>query len=403
MKRHPVLIVAVIVWVSLLACSQARYAPPAQAPRAYLERGPVAKSLILFIGDGMGPEILSIAKTYSDKALGEVLNITTLSVTGTMGMASTYSANKLVTDSAAGATALATGVKTNNGMVGESPDGQVLANLLEMAWRTGKSVGVVTTTTVTDATPASFLAHASARSAEFDIAAQIVETNATVVMGGGRAYFRAADGGKRPDGRDLIAEAKTRGFDIAFDKDGLSAAGGKRLLGLFAEEDLPFQAERVAYETPSLSEMLRKALQMLTGDPDGFVLVVEGGRIDHAEHENNLAAALGEFLELDAAIGEAMQYQESDSTLAIVVTGDHDTGAPGIAASERGYPGVDAIARLLEKDAGFVRWLADGHVGTMVPIVARGPGEGAFEGIRDNTDVNRGMVSILGLRAEMGQ
>ena len=142
---------------------------------------------------------------------------------------------------------------------------------------------------------------------------------------------------------------------------------------------------------------------MLTGDPDGFVLVVEGGRIDHAEHENNLAAALGEFLELDAAIGEAMQYQESDSTLAIVVTGDHDTGAPGIAASERGYPGVDAIARLLEKDAGFVRWLADGHVGTMVPIVARGPGEGAFEGIRDNTDVNRGMVSILGLRAEMGQ
>jgi alkaline phosphatase len=87
MKRHPLLIAAVLVWVSLLACSQARYAPPAQVPRAYSERGPAAKSLILFIGDGMGPEILSIAKTYSDRALGTVLNITTLSVTGTMGMA----------------------------------------------------------------------------------------------------------------------------------------------------------------------------------------------------------------------------------------------------------------------------------------------------------------------------
>jgi len=403
MKRRPLLILAILVWVSMLACSQARYAPPAQAPGAYSERGPAAKSLILFIGDGMGPEILSIAKIYSDKALGKALNMTTLSVTGTMGMASTYSANKLVTDSAAGATALATGVKTNNGVVGESPDGQILANLLEIAWRSGKSVGVITTTTVTDATPASFLAHAPARAAEFDIAAQIVEANATVVMGGGRAYFRAVDGGKRPDGRDLIAEAKTRGFDIAFDKDGLSAATGKRLLGLFADEDLPFQAERVAYETPSLSEMLRKALQMLTGDPDGFVLVIEGGRIDHAEHENNLAAALGEFFELDAAIGEAMQYQESDSTLAIVVTADHDTGGPGITSTERGYPGVDTITNLLSQDFTFVKWVSEGHSSTMVPIVARGPGEGAFEGIKDNTDINRGMVNILGLRTEMGQ
>jgi alkaline phosphatase len=149
--------------------------------------------------------------------------------------------------------------------------------------------------------------------------------------------------------------------------------------------------------------MLRKALWMLTSDPDGFVLVVEGGRIDHAEHGNDLAAALGEFFSFDAAVGEAMRYQESDSTLAIVVTADHDTGGPGITSAERGYPGVDAIARLLEKDVDFVRWLTDDHVGTMVPIMALGPGHGTFAGIRDNTDTNRGLVRILGLGAEMGQ
>lgn len=354
------------------------------------------------IGDGMGPEILSLGQVYSEKALAKHLNISALSTSGVMGMATTYSANRLVTDSAAGATALATGVKTNNGVVGQTPDGKTLVNLLEMAVQSGKSVGVITTTNVTDATPAAFLAHSSARSAEFDIAVQIMEGSATVVMGGGKAYFMA-DGGKRPDGRDLTVEAKQKGFDVVFDKDGLASASGRRLLGLFADEDIPFGAQRTAYETPTLSEMLRKALQMLTADPDGFVLIIEGGRIDHAEHERNLAEAMGEFLEFDGAVGEAMHYQESDSALTLVVAADHDTGAPALTSTEKGYPPVDRITELLQPGFPYLVWVSGNHAGTMVPVVARGPGQELFGGVRDNTDINRGMLAILGLGSQPGR
>jgi alkaline phosphatase len=401
-KRRGLPLLAILVAVSFVACSQATFVRPADTTLAAVDKQVAARSLILFIGDGMGPEMLSLAKIYSDKVLGTNLNLAALSATGTMGLVTTYSANRLVTDSAAGATAIATGVKTNNGMVGQSPDGEVLVNLLEMAYAAGKSVGVVTTTNVTDATPAAFLAHEAARAKETDIADQIVGTNATVVMGGGRVYF-TADGGKRTDGRDLVADAREKGFDVAFDRDDLAASAGRRLLGLFADEDMPFEGDRIAYETPSLSEMFRKALRMLTDDTDGFVLVVEGGRIDHAEHENNLAAAMGELLAFDAAIGEAMEYQRSDSTLAIIVTADHDTGAPALTDTEKGYPPVESAGSLLDKDYGFLVWLSRNHAGTMVPIIARGPGDEIFAGIRDNTDTNRGMVRLLGLEIPRGR
>ncbi|MFZ1947664.1 MAG: alkaline phosphatase [bacterium] len=363
--------------------------------------GTRAGSLILFIGDGMGPGIVSLAKVYSDKALEVELNMVALAATGRLGMATTYSNNKLVTDSAAGATALATGSKTNNGMVGIAADGSRLENLFEKALRAGKSVGVVTTTAVTDATPAGFLAHSSSRDAEFNIATQIVEGGASVVMGGGSAYFLPAglpEGqGLRSDGRDLTEEARDRGFDVARDKEGLRAAEGTKILGLFATQDIPFEGDRRDFETPSLSDMFKAALRVLTADPDGFVLVVEGGRIDHAEHDNLLGVALGELLAFDAALGHAMDYQSSDSTLTIVVTADHDTGAPALTATEKGYPPVEDAANLTAEGFGFVKWLSGSHTGTMVPVIARGPGEERFSGFKDNTDLNRAMVSVLGL------
>ena len=126
MKQRRLSLLAILVAISLTACSQATFIRPADSTPAAAEQQVAARSLILFIGDGMGPEMLSLAKIYSDKVLGTSLNLATLSATGTMGMVTTYSANRLVTDSAAGATAIATGVKTNNGMVGQSPEGEVL-------------------------------------------------------------------------------------------------------------------------------------------------------------------------------------------------------------------------------------------------------------------------------------
>jgi alkaline phosphatase len=396
----------VLAALCLAGCSHAGQAAGYQSGAGGLnrmpaDRGPQAKSLILFIGDGMGPGIVSLAKVYSDKVLKVELNMVALAGAGRLGMATTYSNNRLVTDSAAGATALATGSKTNNGMVGTAADGSRLENLFEKALRAGKSVGVITTTAVTDATPGGFLAHSSSRDAEFNIAAQIVEGGASVVMGGGRAYFLPAGlpagEGQRSDGRDLTEEARSRGFDVALDKEGLRAADGKRILGLFAVQDIPYEGDRQDFETPSLADMFKAALRVLTADPDGFVLVVEGGRIDHAEHDNHLGVALGELLAFDAALGHAMDYQSSDSTLTIVVTADHETGAPGLTATEKGYPPVEDAANLTSEDFGFVKWLSGNHTGNMVPVIARGPGEERFSGFVDNTDLNRAMVSILGL------
>jgi alkaline phosphatase len=361
------------------------------------EMGPQAKSLILFIGDGMGPEIVSLAKIYSDKVLGRDLNCALLANAGSVGMTTTYSSDRLVTDSAASGTALATGSKTNNGAVGIAPDGAVLENIFEKALRSGKAVGVVTTTSVTDATPASFLAHVSMRSQEVGIASQIVAGDATVVMGGGRVYFLPGELGRRTDGRNLLDEARAKGMDVVLDRESLRARQGNRVLGLFADDDLPFESERRDYETPSLSEMLTEALRLLTPDPDGFVLVVEGGRIDHAEHDNDISAALGEFFAFDEALGRAMEYQHSDSTLLIIVTADHDTGGPAITAGYAGYPGIDEAQNITDSASSPVKWFSGGHTCTMVPVFARGPGEGAFSGMRDNTDINYGIVSVLGL------
>ena len=395
MRRATLFILAVLMSVYAAACSQAVLPGSGQGLEG-VHATPEARSLILFIGDGMGPEIVSIAQVYSEKARQADLNITDLANTGRAGFVTTYSNNKLVTDSAAGATALATGTKTNNGMVGTGPDGSNLENLFEKAILDGKSVGVITTTSITDATPAAFLAHSSARSDEFGIGAQIVGADAVVVMGGGRDFFLPPDGGKRADGRNLVDEARAKGFDVVFDRDGLKARTGSRLLGLFAGEDMPFEEDRVAHETPSLPEMFDEALRMLTGDPDGFVLVVEGGRIDHAEHEGDLGAALDEVFAFDTALSHAMDYQAGDSTLTIVVTADHDTGAPAFTATEKGYPSADDIEKVVG-DGGFIRWLSGSHTGTMVPVFARGPGEDLFSGIRDNTDINHAIVSILGL------
>lgn len=403
MRRLVLLILAMMMLVYSAACSQALlpgYGGGFGDPGSSGARGavPQAKSLILFIGDGMGPGILSIAQVYSRTTLEKELNMARLANSGRAGFVTTYSANKLVTDSAAGATALATGTKTNNGMVGTAPDGSRLVNLFEKAVLEGKSVGVVTKTSVTDATPAAFLAHSAARSDEFGIAAQIVEGDAVVVMGGGKNFFLPPDGGKRSDGRNLVEEAQAQGFDVVFDREGLEARTGARLLGLFGTDDVPFEKDRTGYETPSMAEMLTEALRMLTGDPDGFVLVVEGGRIDHGEHDNDLGEALGELLAFDSAVGNAMEYQASDSTLTIIVTADHDTGSPAVtAAGYAGYPQVSEAAGLGEGNSSFVRWVSEDHTGTMVPILARGPGEGLFSGIKDNTDINHAIISILGL------
>jgi alkaline phosphatase len=309
----------------------------------------------------------------------------------------THAEDKLVTDSAASGTALATGHRTNNGMVGVTPDGEPVANLFEAAVKQGKAVGVVTTTSVTDATPAAFLAHAFSRQMHSDIARQIIESEASVVLGGGWWFFMPPDKGKREDGIDLTEEARLKGFDVVFDRDQMVASSGDRLLGLFAGEVLPYERVRAKNEVPSLAEMTLKALEILSRDPDGFVLMVEGGRIDHAEHENSISDAVIDFLAFDDAIAEGMRHQATDSTVTILVSADHDCGGPAITAAGYGYPSYNQVDKIADEGCRFVKWVSGDHTGTMVPVFARGPGAHRFSGIQSNSELHDDLASTLGL------
>jgi alkaline phosphatase len=296
-----------ILSIACLACAPSRLGEYRSDLEPATAESP-AGSVILFIGDGMGPQIVSIAKIYSERSLGAELNMVNLANTGTAGYQTTHAADRLVTDSAASGTALATGKKTNNGVVGMSPRGRELKNLFEHAVERGKAVGVVSTTAVTHATPACFLAHVPSREMQYEIAEQIVKSDAAVVLGGGYRYFLPPERGKRADGRDLTAEARRHGFEVVFDSKDLRRSNAARLLGLFAADHLPFERARREDEVPSLVDMTSKALGILAADPDGFLLVVEGGRIDHAEHDKNISDAIGDFFAFDAAIGYAMDY-----------------------------------------------------------------------------------------------
>jgi alkaline phosphatase len=359
-----------------------------------------SRSLILLIGDGMGPQILTIGKVYSEMELNTVLSIEHLANKGASGYMSTYSADKLVTDSAASGTAIACGQKTDNGRVGVMPDTTSVENIFEIAVRQGKSVGAVSTTSVTHATPACFLAHHKYRTWEWDIAAQIVETDAAVVMGGGSKFFLPPERGGGRRGGDLTETAAENGFDVVFDRASMLASDGDRLLGLFAPENTPFELDRDPETVPSLTEMTAKAIDVLSRNEAGFILMVEGGRIDHAEHENNIVDALGDFLAFDAVVDYLLEYQEKNPDVTVIVTSDHDCGGPAITAAQGGYggyPNIDQYHTLDEESCPVVRWVSGDHTATMVPVFAIGPGHEKFSGIIDNTDIFTHMMEILGL------
>jgi alkaline phosphatase len=302
------------------------------------------KYVFYFIGDGMGAAQRQSAELYMMQVEGAdnySLNMNKLSVAG---INSTYSSDSMVTDSAAAGTALATGYKTNNGVISKLPDGTDLKSLIEAAEENGKKTGIVSSTRLTHATPAVFASHNINRNNENDIAADFVDSGVDYFAGGGYRHFVGKDNAeglksKRTDDRDLVAEFEALGYTSFVSEDETEnfknheMQESEKVIALMTYSHLPYEIDRknTGETSPSLAELTEKGIELLSQGDEGFFMMVEGGRIDHACHANDIIGSVYDTLIFDEALGKAYEFYEAhpNETL-IVVVGDHETGGMGL-------------------------------------------------------------------------
>lgn len=294
-------------------------------------------SIIVFIGDGMGLSLIRAADIYSNEALGKPLAINTIP---TLGITFTRSLDSEITDSAAAATALFSGHKTVNGAVNVLPDGTRVGTIAHSAKEVGMSVGIVSTTRLTDATPAALYSHSIRRRDEQLIADQLFSFAPDVALSGGLQYFvppNVLENSKRTDEKDWVEEFKKAGYTFLSNADELNAVKPgevDRLIGLFAVSQMNYELDRRnmtrSQNQPSLADMTKAALSIVAKNPKGFFLMVEGGRIDHACHKHDLKAAICEMIAFDEAVDVALNFQKNHPDILVLVTADHETGGLGL-------------------------------------------------------------------------
>ena len=373
LRRAPCTWAIVLLLAGLLSGVAAAGAETATSHLPAGRRAP-GRGLILCIGDGMGWGAVSVATLL-------VPGSTLLSGAGAMGAISTRSYDREVTDSAAAATALASGHHTRNGWLNLDPETRApLQTIAEEARRRGLAVGLVTTTTIVHATPAGFYAHVDDRYKYPEIARQLASFRFDFVAGGGRAYFvpRPA-GGLREDGLDLLADLRAAGVQVAASLQQARGAVPGRLALLFSEEDPPTAGP----ERPALRDLLEVALRRLSADPDGFFLMMEGGQIDWAEHDQDARHLVPELADFDPAVAEARRFAAAHPRVAVVVVADHDTGGPAPWAKDKPEAPLE------------IRFVLGDHTALLVPLLVNGPPARAWARARQHTDLARAMREWL--------
>ena len=288
------------------------------------------KNIIILFADGVASTQWEFGR-YSSAVLRQQPFATTDVVfkQGMLGLASTYPHGAFVTDSAAAGSAMSTGYKVVNGAVSITPDGKPVRTAMEVAKASGKRIGLVTTATVYDATPAAFSVHAKSRSESQSIVDQYLALEPDVLLGGGAEYFlpATAPGGKRKDGKDVIAAFRAKGWQVARNNAELAAVSAPRVLGLFADDDLDFEIDREPAKEPNTAEMAAAALKALAQtNANGFVLLVENENTDTAGHANDAAALMRALWAFDDAVKVALEFQRTNPDTLILITGDHETG-----------------------------------------------------------------------------
>jgi alkaline phosphatase len=324
------------------------------------------KNVILLIGDGMGSAHFTAAKNLR----GEAFRIGTMPV---VGLHTTSCADRAVTDSAAAASALATGFKTNYEMVSIDPKTQApYPTVLELAEQRGKATGLVTTAYFWDATVAAFAAHAKHRH-DPGIDVQMLRSGVDVLVG--TDYEDPAAEEISPDQMKIAAE---NGFTIVSTRAQLEAAKGARVLAHF-----PNQTRSMDVPEAPLPVLAKLAMERLDDDPDGFFLVVEHEGSDGTSHQNNQLELRKVLVSFDEAVGIALDFAKQRGDTLVLVTGDHETGGMRISETKT-------------RSRWRIEWSTGDHTATAVPIFAYGPGAGAFGGFQDNTDVGKKLLAAVG-------
>jgi alkaline phosphatase len=344
------------MWLLLFGCALAGLLAGCASNSAQTDSLRAPKNIIILFGDGAAATQWELGR-YTSQALRKRPFLITDVVfrQGALGVLTVHSADSFVTDSAAAATAMSTGHKTNNGMAGVTPDGAAVKTVMQAAKARGKRIGLVTTAAVHDASPAAFSINAKSRRDGQTIVDQYFELEPDVLLGGGRDFFlpEGTRGGRRKDGRDMLAAFAARGYQVVQDPAALRNASGRRLLGVFADQDLDFEIDRKPAEQPSTAEMTVAALRVLSaGSPNGFVLFVENEGIDTTGHQNDAAALIRDLWALDDAVSVALEFQKrAPGETLIIVTGDHETGGLSVSYALKDLSSLSSANRLSPADA----------------------------------------------------
>lgn len=418
------------------------------------------KYVFIFLADGAGIAHLELARLYSQHVHREGTVIPDkIMKEGHFGLITTHSADSLVTDSAASATALAVGCKTKNRAVGICADGSHPRSVLEIAREKGMRVGLVTNSTIYDASPAAFASHVSDRRLYRSIIDQYLKLEPDLLLGGGRDQFLPShqEGGRRDDAQDMIALFKKKGYDTVSDRKELAGSKGQKVLGLFSLGEMSSVLERSQASEPSLLDMADSAIRLLQqGNSRGFALFVENEHIDTASHFSDAASNIHEMREFDRAVGLAYRfYQKHPRETLLLVTSDHETGGLHLIqnASTEGLkklqsisisvrkatellgkkPSPESVERVMGQHfKGFAllpewrdalkkkkpltpafsnppasilgavvasqtgaSWTTSGHTNQPVFVAALGVGAERFRGYQDNTDFARHLITLI--------
>lgn len=343
---------------------------PYEVPTIKAPEGKTVKNVVLMIGDGMSLMHMYSAwtanrgKLYLDNAQ-------------TTGLSRTYCYDKLITDSGAGGTAIATGQKVKYHSVGVDLDGNPLPSLVSLSKDKGMSAGIAVTCRLWDATPADFCCHNIDRDNEYDLIADYVECGADYVIGGGAEKFE-----NRPDGRNIFQELEAKGYQVARSWEEAQALKSGKIFAVTEPKDTPVPAER----GDRLAASALKGMDIMSKNPKGFFMMIEGSQLDDYGHFNDLDLLMQETHDFDRTVGKVFEWAAKDGETLVVVTADHETG------------GLTLVDGDLQKGEIQCKFSTTSHSGVMVPVYAFGPGSDLFTGSYENTAIFDKIVSLLKLQ-----